>query len=253
MLLIVAAIALSTAAGVAAERRWPDRAGPRTRDSLLLVLYVILPPTTFFNLAAIDFDANLGGGIAIGWVAIALAALAAWFLIGDGCSTCPGPQVGAMMACTLVGEHRLPRLPAHRGAARRSTSSARPSPTTSASGAGAADRRLRGGRRVRHPGRNRRARADRLLLRPQPAPLRRHRGAVRPRRARPRDRSSTSRGSSSSRSSPSASSRSARRSPRRPTPATLPHPAAAHAADRGDRRREARAPAGAPLRCSRSR
>ena len=93
MLLIVAAIALSTAAGVAAERRWPDRAGPGSRESLLLVLYVILPPTTFFNLAAIDFDADLGGGIVIGWVAVALAAVAAW-LIGSrrGCSICRGPR-----------------------------------------------------------------------------------------------------------------------------------------------------------------
>ena len=101
MLLIVAAIALSTAVGVAAERRWPDRAGPRTRDSLLFVLYVIMPPTTFFNLAAIDFDADLGGGIVIGWVAVALAALAAWFLAARVLHL-SRPQVGAVMACTIT-------------------------------------------------------------------------------------------------------------------------------------------------------
>ena len=101
MLLIVAAILLSTAAGVAAERRWPDRAGPRSRSSLLVVLYVILPPTTFFNLAAIDFDANLGGGIVIGWVSVALAALAAWW-IASRLLHLTRPQVGAVMACTIT-------------------------------------------------------------------------------------------------------------------------------------------------------
>jgi predicted permease len=98
---IIAAILASGAAGVYAERRWPDRAGPGSRRSLLWVLYVVLPPTTFFNLAAIDFDADLGGGIAIGWAATALAAGAAW-LIGSRVLRCGRPVTGAMMTCTLV-------------------------------------------------------------------------------------------------------------------------------------------------------
>ena len=101
MIPIIAAILLSGAAGVAAERRWPDRAGPGSRKSLLVVLYVILPPTTFFNLAAIDFDANLGGGIAIGWVATGLAAGAAW-AIGAKLLRAERPVIGAMITCTLV-------------------------------------------------------------------------------------------------------------------------------------------------------
>jgi predicted permease len=101
MLLIIAAIALSAGAGIAAEQRWPDRAGQASRRSLLLVLYVVLPPTTFFNLTAVDFDANIGGGIVIGWVATGLAAFAAW-LLGSRLLKLPRPQIGAMMACTLV-------------------------------------------------------------------------------------------------------------------------------------------------------
>lgn len=62
---------------------------------------MILPPTTFFNLAAIDFDANLGGGIVIGWVATTAAAGAAW-VIGTRLLSLPRPQVGALMACTFV-------------------------------------------------------------------------------------------------------------------------------------------------------
>ena len=101
MIPIIAAILASGAAGVYAERRWPDRAGPGSRRSLLWVLYVILPPTTFFNLAAIDFDADLGGGIVIGWVATALAAGAAW-AIGSKLLHAERPVVGAMITCTLV-------------------------------------------------------------------------------------------------------------------------------------------------------
>ena len=101
MLPIIAAILLSVGAGVLAERRWPDRAGSASRRSLLLVLYFVLPPVTFFNLAAVDFDADLGGGIALGWFATALAALAAW-AIGSKLLRLPRPATGAMVACTLV-------------------------------------------------------------------------------------------------------------------------------------------------------
>lgn len=100
MLLIVAAILVSSASGIWAERRWPDRAGPGSRRAMLFVLYVVLPPTTFFNLAAVDFDANLGGGIALGWLATALAAGAAF--VAGSAMRFERPRIGALMACTLV-------------------------------------------------------------------------------------------------------------------------------------------------------
>ncbi len=101
MLLIIAAIAISTAAGIGAERRWPERAGAASRRSMLLVLYFVLPPVTFFNLARVDFDTDLVGGIVLGLVATALAAAAAW-AIGSRLLRLPRPQTGAMMSCTLV-------------------------------------------------------------------------------------------------------------------------------------------------------
>lgn len=101
MLPIVAAIALSTAAGIAAARRWPERSGSASRRSLLIVLYVVMPPTVFFNLAAVDFDANLGIGIGLGLLATAIAAGAA-YLIGGRLLGLSRPEVGSMMACTLV-------------------------------------------------------------------------------------------------------------------------------------------------------
>jgi predicted permease len=101
LILIIAAIVVATAAGIGAERRWPDRAGHDSRRAQLWILYLVLPPVTFFNLAHVDFDADLGGGIGLGWVATALAAGVAW-LVGSRVLDLTRPQIGAVIACTLV-------------------------------------------------------------------------------------------------------------------------------------------------------
>lgn len=101
MILIIAAIALATAAGIAAERRWPERAGHDSRRALIWILYLVLPPVTFFNLVHVSFDADLGGGIALAWIATALAAGVVW-LIGARVLDLARPEVGAAIACTLV-------------------------------------------------------------------------------------------------------------------------------------------------------
>jgi len=101
LILIIAAIVVATATGIAAERRWPERAGHDSRRALLWILYLVLPPVTFFNLVHVSFDADLGGGIALAWVATALAAAAA-YLIGARVLDLTRPQLGAVLACTLV-------------------------------------------------------------------------------------------------------------------------------------------------------
>lgn len=101
MIAILAAILASASAGIAAERRYPERAVAGSRRALLVVLYAILPPVTFFNLAAVDFDADLAGGIVLGWVATALAVGAAW-LIGSRLLDLSRSRTGAMMTCTMV-------------------------------------------------------------------------------------------------------------------------------------------------------
>ncbi len=101
MIPIIAAIVAATAAGIAAERRWPERAGHDSRRALIWILYVVLPPVTFFNLVHVSFDADLGGGIALAWVATLAAAGLAWFL-GARVLDLSRPQVGAVIACTFV-------------------------------------------------------------------------------------------------------------------------------------------------------
>jgi predicted permease len=101
LILIIAAIVLATAAGIAAERRWPERAGHDSRRALIWILYLVLPPVTFFNLVHVSFDADLGGGIGLAWIATAIAAVAAW-LVGARVLGLNRPEVGAAIACTLV-------------------------------------------------------------------------------------------------------------------------------------------------------
>lgn len=98
---IIGAIVLATAAGIAAERRWPGLAGPRSRDSLIVLLYTVLPVIIFFNVARAEIDLDHAGGIALGWVAVTLAAGAAW-LAGSRLAGLGRPQVGALLVCTFV-------------------------------------------------------------------------------------------------------------------------------------------------------
>ena len=90
MILIIAAIVVATAAGIGAERRWPERAGHDSRRALLWILYLVLPPVTFFNLVHVSFDADLGGGIALAWVATARRRRSPPGASARRSCTCPG-------------------------------------------------------------------------------------------------------------------------------------------------------------------
>jgi malate permease and related proteins len=101
VLLTVAVIAAASAAGVAAEQRWPDRAAAFTRSLLVVSLYTLVPFVVFFNLARAELDADVGIGVGLGWVGVLVAAALAW-LIGTRVLRLPRPAVGAMLVCTLV-------------------------------------------------------------------------------------------------------------------------------------------------------
>jgi malate permease and related proteins len=101
MVAIVAAIIAATGAGIWAERRYGARAGLGARRSLLFVLYFVLPPATFFNLVRVHFDANVGVGIALGFVALAGAVLLAW-LLASRFLELSRPQIGSVLVCVVV-------------------------------------------------------------------------------------------------------------------------------------------------------
>jgi predicted permease len=99
--LTIVAIAISGAAGVAAERRWPASAVGWARRALVLSLYTLIPFVVFFNLARTDIDTDEAGGLVIGWVAILAAGGLAW-LIGGRLLRLDRPATGSLIVATLV-------------------------------------------------------------------------------------------------------------------------------------------------------
>jgi predicted permease len=101
VLLTIAAIAVSGSAGVLAERRWPATAVGWARRLLVISLYTLIPFVVFFNLDRVHLNANLAGGLVIGWVAIVVAvALALW--AGSRLLRLARPSTGALISTTAV-------------------------------------------------------------------------------------------------------------------------------------------------------
>ena len=72
MLFVVLAIAGATATGVGAERRFGAQAGAAARRILRVMLYVLLPPVIFLNIARLELTGDAGAGVVLGIVALAL-------------------------------------------------------------------------------------------------------------------------------------------------------------------------------------
>ncbi|HKB51938.1 MAG TPA: AEC family transporter [Solirubrobacterales bacterium] len=100
VLLTAAAIVVATAVGVLAEQRRPLAAGRAARRSLTLMLYVLLPPVIFFNIAASHIDLEHGVGLLLGLLASSLAALTAYWL-STRILRLTRPQTGAVV-CTVL-------------------------------------------------------------------------------------------------------------------------------------------------------
>jgi hypothetical protein len=98
--LTAAAIAGATSVGVWSERRWPAGAANAARRSLVLMLYVLLPPVIFFNVASSEISLDSGIGLGLGLVSYAVSGLLAWFVASRvlGLSR---SSVGAVI-CTVI-------------------------------------------------------------------------------------------------------------------------------------------------------
>jgi predicted permease len=101
VLLTIVAIAISGAAGVAAERRWPALAVGWARRALVVSLYTLIPFVVFFNLARTHINADEGGGLVVGWVALLAATGTAW-LVGTRLLRLNRPSRGSLITATLV-------------------------------------------------------------------------------------------------------------------------------------------------------
>lgn len=101
MIAIVLAIVVAVAVGVWAERRFGEPAAKASRRGLLFVLYVVLPPTTFFNIAAAKIDVEVGVGVVLGLLALTLIALAAWW-VAKRVLRLSRPAIGSVVICALL-------------------------------------------------------------------------------------------------------------------------------------------------------
>ncbi|HWO16100.1 MAG TPA: AEC family transporter [Solirubrobacterales bacterium] len=100
VLLTAAAIGAAVAIGVWAERRWPRGAAIAARRSLVLMLYVLVPPVIFFNLAASEIDVDHGIGLALGIVAVSLSGWLAWW-VSTRFLRLSRPKTGAVVCAVL--------------------------------------------------------------------------------------------------------------------------------------------------------
>jgi len=98
---IVVTILLATGVGVWAEERYGGRASSAARRMLLFVLYVILPPVTFLNLARAEIDVHTGVGIVLAYVAV-LGALAIAWVLGARVLRLSRPATGSLLCATLI-------------------------------------------------------------------------------------------------------------------------------------------------------
>ncbi|HEX6665036.1 MAG TPA: AEC family transporter [Solirubrobacterales bacterium] len=101
VLLTTAVIAVSVAVGIWAERRRPDAVAYGSRRALTVVLYVLIPPVVFFNLAASSLDVDHALGILLGLVSVGLTALLAGLVASRGLGL-SRPQVGSVVCAVLA-------------------------------------------------------------------------------------------------------------------------------------------------------
>ena len=101
MILVVAAIVVATALGVAAERRWGDRAVQATRRTITVLLWSVLPFIYFFTIARLEIDARVTGGIALAYASLTVVALLAWF-VGTRVLGLSAAGTGALIITCIV-------------------------------------------------------------------------------------------------------------------------------------------------------
>lgn len=96
MTALAAVIAVATAVGLRAEHKLGERADRAARRITQLMLWLLLPPVAFLNIASLELTAKVGAGIAFAYVAALLTAAIA-YAVGTYVLRLPRPAVGALV------------------------------------------------------------------------------------------------------------------------------------------------------------
>ncbi|CAN5210045.1 hypothetical protein BH20ACT20_BH20ACT20_01190 [soil metagenome] len=110
MIGIAAVIATATAVGFGVEHRLGERAEAIAKKILWLMLWVLLPPVVFFNIATLELTADIGAGIGFAYAAL-LVVLGAAYVVGTYVLRLPRPAVGALMVVSALANTGYLGLP----------------------------------------------------------------------------------------------------------------------------------------------
>jgi len=98
---ILLIIVVATFAGIYCERRWPEKTGYESKNSLTILLYVVMPPIIFFNLAHAHLDAGAGVGLGLGLLTVSCVGFLGWVLAVPVLKL-SRPVAGAVICCCIT-------------------------------------------------------------------------------------------------------------------------------------------------------
>jgi predicted permease len=98
---VLAAIAASTLAGVAAERRWGRRAVDGTGRLITALVWGVSPLITFFVIARLELDGGVGAGLALAFAELTCCGLLVWWA-GTRLLRLPRPAVGTLIVTVIL-------------------------------------------------------------------------------------------------------------------------------------------------------
>jgi malate permease and related proteins len=97
---VAAVVLAATAAGALVHRRHCGSARRLARRILALMLYALVPPVVFFNLAHFELTADVGLGLVLAWVSVAAVGLLAHRIATRGLRL-DRPQTGTLINAAL--------------------------------------------------------------------------------------------------------------------------------------------------------
>jgi predicted permease len=111
LLLLALGISVSAGAGVYSRLRWPLPAERLAERLIRFVLWVVLPPCVFVNVAHFDIASSAGLGLALGFGCLLVGGLVAWFL-ATRVLRLPDRTAGAVICASIVANTGYYGLPA---------------------------------------------------------------------------------------------------------------------------------------------